>query len=212
MPDKDMMVKANTGGWLLIRLDTGTEVSLPEFCHVKFHKSAAGRDSVTIQEGPHAKKAASVKSGFLTDRKHAAKALVTFYLRSNVLTWQGGPATQTVGAGITGGIASFTDPRNKVPAGLWDIEMPDFPHDLGRGYIALSGHALSWFRIAAPNSKDRYIHPGTISAGCTTVGISGDKTSAQGQSALKDYEKLYAYLIARRKSAGVVGQIQVQDM
>ena len=120
MPDKDMMVKSNASGWLLVRLDTGTEISLPEFCYVKFHKSANGRDSVTIQEGPHARKAASVKSGFLTDRKHDSMAVVTFYLRSNVLTWQGGPATRTVGTSVTGGIASFTDPENKVPGGLWE--------------------------------------------------------------------------------------------
>jgi hypothetical protein len=108
-------------------------------------------------------------------------------------------------------LASFTDPSNKVPAGQWDIEIPDFPHELGRGYTGFAPHAMSWFRIAAPISKDRYIHPGTISAGCATVGIKGDRTSAQGQAALRAYEKLYAYLIRRRKSAGIVGQIQVQD-
>ncbi len=212
MPDKEMMVKSLASGWLLLRLDTGPEVSIPEYCHVKFHKSFGGRDVITIQEGPHANKGASVKTGFLAERRHDARAVVTFYLRSNVLAWQGGPAVKPVnGGGVSGGLATFTNPSNKVPAGQWDIEMPDFPHDLGRGYQSFAGHAMTWFRIAAPDSRDRYIHPGTISAGCATVGIRSDKSSAQGQAALRDYEKLYAYLIARRKSPGVVGQISVQD-
>lgn len=210
MADRDMMIKPVTGGWLLVRLDGGLEESLPEYCHVKLHKSTNGRDSITIQEGPHALKSATVQSGFLIERRHDPQAIVTFYLGSNVLSWPGGPATKPPnGGGVTGGLASFTDVNNKVPEGLWDVEIPDFPHKLGRGYTGFTGHALSWFRIAAQNSRDRYIHPGTISEGCATVGIKGDKSSSSGQAALRDYEKIYAYLIARRKSAGVVGQIQV---
>ena len=103
MPDKEMMVKSITGGWLLVRLDAGSEVSLPEFCHVRLHTSANGRDIITIQEGPHKNKAASVKTGFLDDRRHDTKAVVTFFLRSHVLTWQGGPAVKTLSTGAVSG-------------------------------------------------------------------------------------------------------------
>lgn len=211
MADREMMIKPTTSGWLLVLLDSGARISLPEYCQVSFHGSANGRDSITIQEGPHARQKASVKSGFLDAKRHDTAALVMFYLRSNVLTWQNGPGVASTSGGVSGGLASFTDPSNKVPAGQWNIEIPDFPHDLGRGYTGLSGHAMTWFRIAAPNSKDRYIHPGTVSLGCATVGVKGDKNSNQGKEALRDYEKLYAYLINRRKSRGIVGQIQVYD-
>ena len=74
-------------------------------------------------------------SGFLTDRRHESKAVIAFFRGSNVLTWQGGPAVKAEsGGGVSGGIASFTDPTNKVPAGLWDIEVPDHPHEYGLPY------------------------------------------------------------------------------
>ena len=64
MADKEMMVKSISGGWVLVRLDTGSEVSLPEYCHVRLHKSANGHDIITIQEGPHAKKGAASRRVF----------------------------------------------------------------------------------------------------------------------------------------------------
>ena len=211
MADKEMMIKPVSGGWLLVRLDTGKEASLPEYCHVKLKETVSGRDVITIQEGPYAQQRASVKHGFLVERRQDGKAIVLFYVASNVLSWQGGPAAKFTDDGVSGGTPVFTSASNPVPFGNWNVEIPDFPHGLGRGYTGYAGHAMTWFRVATPDSKDRYIHCGTISEGCVTVGIKGDKTSANGQAALRNYERLYAYLIARRDASGIVGQIQVYD-
>ena len=209
MPNQEMMVSTNNGDWLLVVLDSGEKVSIPEYCHVTLHKTAAGRDQFTIQEGPHAKKNASNQAGRLVPKRHAAAAQVVFYIGSEVMTWSGGPAVKGHGMGVTGGQPVFTLPTDPIPGGTWDIEVPDHPHELGKGYLNLTGHSLSWFRINSPGSRNRYIHAGTISGGCATVGIRGDKNSSAGQSALKGYEKVYAYLINRRKSPGVVGTLQV---
>ena len=205
-----MMLKSVTGGWVNCKLANGTVIPIFEFCHVKCHKTATGRDHFTFQEGPYAKKEASIPAGYLIDKKHDAAALVSFYMGSKVFSWKGGPAVKTINNGsVTGGLPVFTRDTDKVPVGIWDIETPDFPHDLGKGYKEFASHALSWFRIASPGSPNRFIHVGTISEGCATVGIAADRASAAGKEALRNYEKVYAYLINRRKSPGIVGQLQV---
>jgi hypothetical protein len=211
MADKSMMVKPIEGGWLLVRLESGEKVSLPEYCHVLQKGTAGGRDSIVPQEGKYKGQAASVTSGYLTDLKHGPKAQVTFYLKGNVLIWPGGPALKIENGVATGGLKAFTSSSNKIPTGTWDIEIPDFPHSLGSGYTSYASHAKTWFRIASSGSNDRFIHPGTVSLGCATIGVEGDKTSDAGKAALKAYEQLYAYLISRRKSPGIVGTLTVAD-
>ena len=213
MAERDMMVKVMPSGWLLIQMDGGAKQSLPEYCHVKVRSPAgAARDEFTIQEGPLKGKAASVTSGYLVALKQEASAAVRFFVGSGRITWDGGPEVSiTPEGGVSGGVACFTDPYNKVPPGVWDLEMPDAPHAGGQHYTQHAAHATSWFRIASPDANDRYLHPGTVSVGCATVGVESDKTPSAAQSALKAYEKIYAYLINRRKKPGVVGQMNVLD-
>jgi hypothetical protein len=212
MADRDMMVKMMPNGWLLVQMDSGAKQSLPEYCHVKLRSTANGRDSITIQEGPLKGKTATVTSGYLVALKQETSAAVRFFVGSGRITWDGGPEVSiTPEGGVTGGVLCFTDKHNKVPPGTWDLEMPDAPHAGGQHYTQHAPHATCWFRIASPDANDRYLHPGTVSVGCATCGIESDRTSPEGQKALKAYEMLYAYLINRRKKPGIVGQMSVHD-
>lgn len=56
----------------------------------------------------------------------------------------------------------------KIATWVYIIELPDRPHcDLGIGYCDKSKCACAWFRIRG--QWDRYLHTGSISAGCPTV-------------------------------------------
>lgn len=213
MAERDLMVKVMPSGWLLVQMDGGAKQSLPEYCHVKVQSPAgAARDEFTIQEGPLTGKKASVTSGYLVPLKHETGGTVRYFVGSGRFTWDGGPDVSiTSEGGVSGGLAIFSSTVNRVPAGVWDLEMPDAPHQGGQHYTHLTARATSWFRIATLDASDRYLHPGTVSAGCATVGVQSDRNSATGQEALKAYEKIYAYLINRRKKAGIVGQMYVLD-
>ena len=213
MAERDMMVKEMPSGWLLVQMDGGAKQSLPEYCHVKVRSPAgAARDEITIQEGPLKGKNASVTSGYLVALKHETGGTVQYFVGSGRLTWEGGPEVRiTSEGGVAGGLAIFTSNVSGVPPGVWDLEMPDAPHKGGQHYTHLTRRATSWFRIATPNVHDRYLHPGTVSVGCATVGVRSDRNSATAQDALKAYERVYAYLINRRAKAGIVGQMNVLD-
>ena len=51
--------------------------------------------------------------------------------------------------------------------GLYDIEIPDYPHALGARYEKEAPRAKTWFRIG--HGGDRYLHAGGRSLGCITV-------------------------------------------
>ncbi len=50
--------------------------------------------------------------------------------------------------------------------GLYDIEIPDYPHEGGLHYKG-SKYARAWFRIG--HGGDKYLHTGAHSLGCMTV-------------------------------------------
>lgn len=82
---------------------------------------------------------------------------------------------------------------NPVPLGNHDVEIADYPHDLGAPY---GPHGKVWFRIG--HSGDRYVHPGRISAGCLTCAPS-------------QWEQIYPVLNCARASDGVsIGKMLVQ--
>ncbi len=84
-----------------------------------------------------------------------------------------------------------------IAPGLYDLEIPDAPHRGGVFYPA-APHARVWFRIG--HKGDRYLHPGTRSAGCVTV-----LETAR-------WEELYALLIGARKGDGIsVGTLHVVE-
>lgn len=86
---------------------------------------------------------------------------------------------------------------NPPPAGIYDLEIPDEVHSIASGYYSYSKYATSWFRIG--HSGDRYLHPGSVTAGCITV------------TALEKWTIIYNYLIGRRKDDVSVGTIHIFD-
>lgn len=66
-----------------------------------------------------------------------------------------------------GPISTTTQASNPVPVGVHELEIPDEVHPGGEPYLSKSIYAGTWFRIG--HSGDRYLHPGSVSAGCVTV-------------------------------------------
>jgi hypothetical protein len=85
-------------------------------------------------------------------------------------------------------VSVITDENNPQPYGVYDLEIPDEVHALGGAYESISPFAKTWFRVG--HSGDRYLHTGSISAGCTTV------------TEVTAWTAIYNYLIARRKGDG----------
>ena len=106
-----------------------------------------------------------------------------------------------------GTFSATTDPHNPLPNGQHAIQIPDFPHDLGRGYVGPGAtKAMTWFHlgegVAVPGNegRDRYLHPGRISAGCLTV------------TEVRNWDALYNSLILARAGDGRnVGYVAVSS-
>lgn len=116
---------------------------------------------------------------------HRAPASVRFSLSTGKLTF----GTQTINA--------ITDPSNPVPVGTWTLQIPDEKYTLfGNGYLNRSQYATTWFRIG--DGRDRYLHPGSVSAGCITV------------TDVEKWNLVWQYLILARKGDGMnVGNVTV---
>ena len=113
-----------------------------------------------------------------------------------------------------------SNPLNKVPLGIWKIEIPYEIHPIGDGYYKYSKYATTWFHIVTSISdtyQDRFLHPGTISHGCVTVGINRFKNTSFNWSdaavirSLNNWDKLYDLLIVSRLDAYTVGSIEVVE-
>lgn len=94
------------------------------------------------------------------------------------------------------------DAANPIANDTHPIQLPDFPHDLGRAYLVSASKALTWFYLgignAVPGNNDRYLHPGRISADCVTVEDIGK------------WDELYNVLILSRDGSRNVGSVNVQ--
>jgi hypothetical protein len=98
--------------------------------------------------------------------------------------------------------AITADGAAAVPLGTHPVQIPDFPHELGSGYVGQSQYAKNWFYLgrgfAIPGNNDRYLHTGRVSLGCVTVDPN-------------NWTRLYQYLILCRSSdAKSVGSIVVR--
>lgn len=191
MPDTRYTV-GGMDGWLNVKREpSGAIIAVPEFLRVEFERSSGGRDYFTVLEGVERGKKFSVKAGNLKagNPGYRAGAALQFNLGREQLTYPGGQ------------IKAITHSRNPIPAGAHPIQIPDFPHELGMGYISESTYAKSWFYLgqghAVPGNNDRYLHPGSVSAGCITVDPS-------------EWTRLYQYLSLCRSGDGkTVGSVTV---
>ncbi len=177
-------VVGGRSGWLRIKLEpSGIEVSLPEYLKIDITKSKEGREYFTILEGVHKGKKASVK---LSGDGSSNLGIMAMYRGAAKLVFDIAKGEVSYGGGVA---KAITDPDAPTPKGTHHIQIPDYPHRIGRTYISTTPYTLSWFYLGVGNavsgSSDRYLHTGLGSLGCVTVNPD-------------EWTKLYNHLILSR--------------
>lgn len=230
--DNRYISNADGHGWLTVKHDSNsrgdqagsTYPPLPQYLKVQVYQVKGGREFFEILEGKLKGKTASVK----------LKKDGSSYLNKNTPSFNSGARLKfnrkTKKLYYSGNIEidAFTqeydqlpsNPLNKVPLGIWKIEIPYEIHPIGDGYYKYSKYATTWFHIVTSISdtyQDRFLHPGTISHGCVTVGINRFKNTSFNWSdaavirSLNNWDKLYDLLIVSRLDAYTVGSIEVVE-
>ncbi len=180
-------------GWLKVILDDKqTEVSLPAYLKVRVSNSNNKREYFTILEGPYRGKTSSVKlredgfSRFMVEAQHEPMIRAKYSISQKTFILKN-RKYKTV------------DYRGSLwRKGVYDIEIPDYPHKGGRNYLDKSPRALTWFRIG--HSGDRYLHTGLFSLGCMTIVEP------------KRWMEIYNVLIRARKGDFLsVGTVEIID-
>jgi hypothetical protein len=191
-------VIGDSQGWLRVKLEPSKrEVALIEYLQVEFDNRVNGRDQFKILEGVYQGQLASV----------AQKSASQSHLGTPLPAYGSG-ATLEVSISkkeltYAGIVVSITVEPSALPTvGTHNIQIPDFPHSIGSGYLGDSSYALNWFFLGVGNASagnDRYLHTGLASAGCVTVDP-------------KKWTALYQYLIKRRNPGGKnVGTITIKS-
>ena len=190
------MVNPKGYGWLKVLLEPSKEaIMLPYTLKVQWDIAKKdGRDYFTILEGIYKGKRESVRrrddgSSYLKiGPKYRPQIKLVYYKNRQVLK---------------------VDSKNKeykaimpnpLQNGTYIIELPDRPHcDLGRKYCDKSKRACTWFRIRGQG--DRYLHTGSISAGCLTM------------TDVEKWDSLYDAIIWCRKSGdyNAHGILEIKD-
>ena len=184
--------KGRGKGWLKVILEDDKSVkSLPAYLKLKIERADVKREYFTILEGVYRGRPASVElsdDNFLrlvTGIKHKPPVRITYSTSKKILTLKGKR------------YKTDDDPKNPWKKGLYDIEIPDYPHRGGLNYPE-AGRGTVWFRIS--HSGERYLHPGIVSAGCISV------------TETKRWMEIYDTLIKARKGDFMsVGIFEVID-
>lgn len=177
-------------GWLRVKFDDGDIYPLPQWLMVEIIKIEKKREFFRILEGKFSGRKASVglkedgRSYLLRKGEHRKLARLIFDQKANKLT--------IAGLGTYKAIVEV----NPIPAGKYDLEIPDDPHLLGRYYLQYSKYAKTWFRIG--HNGERYLHVGRRSEGCVTL---TDK---------EKWTEIYNFLICSRKDFKSVGEIIIR--
>ncbi len=188
VPDEDEMQ-----GWLAVRLedDKSTE-SLPAYLKVKVERADANREYFTILEDPYRGRLASIKlrdngsSWLITGVRHEPMVRAKYSISQKVFILKGRK------------YKTIDYPEAPWKKGLYDIEIPDYPHEGGRNYLKKSKRAMTWFRIG--HNGERYLHTGGRSLGCMTM------------IEITRWMEIYNALIKARKSDFMsVGELEVID-
>jgi hypothetical protein len=233
--DTRYVSKAGRDGWLTVRLESGGEISLPQFLKVGVYDEKGGREYFEILEGAYKGRKASVKrktaseSYLITGITQLPGGSVRFD-RAKQALWYGGKGPYSAFSGaFTYQGASFT----QVPPGSYPLQVPDAPHSATRpAYYSYADYHKTWFRLGLSLTGSRFLHVGEISEGCVTVrafvfdpakpAVPGFEdlpklpAGAIGRPypaatiPLGDWDDLYSYLIIRRANDQSVGTLVVQ--
>lgn len=198
-------VLPTSSGWLSVRLEpSGQVISVPEYLAVEHESTrqdgANKRDFFTVMEGVNRNKKASVR---WENAKSNLSAVAFSYRGSANLVLD----KRTRKLSYPGGTAQVSDLGESLGAqpianGIYPVQIPDFPHPGGRGYVSQSPYATCWYYLgtgaAIQYNNDRYLHTGRFSAGCITTSAS-------------DWTALYKAIIVCRRGNNVdVGTVIVR--
>ncbi len=153
------------GGWTNVKLENkNIEVALPAYLKIKLEGQDPKRQYFTIPEGPWWGEKASVKIeaggvSHLEAANHQTGPVHLIYYRSKDLLRFKNKTYKT---------RDYRNDPNPWIRRLYDIKIPDFPHEKGRPYLNKAKLAMVWFKTTH-KSDDRYIHAGTFSLGCVTL-------------------------------------------
>jgi hypothetical protein len=181
-------------GWLRIKWEDGTTYPdvLPFQLKVDVTKIEAGREHFTVKEGLLKGKKGSVKlksadgASYLSRTgEHRGPASLELDLAAKTITIQD-----------VGTFSAEVDASNPIPKGTYDLELPFEIHHLADPYLKDSPFATTWFRIG--HAGDRFLHPGSVSAGCATVLDHAEWT------------RIYNHLVRSRKDDQSVGTLVVK--
>jgi hypothetical protein len=181
-------------GWLKIKWEDGTTYPdvLPFQLKVDVTKIEDGREHFTVREGLLKGKKGSVKlkssdgASYLSKTgEHKGPAGLELDL-----------AAATITIKDVGTFSAELDSSNPIPKGTYDLEVPFEIHHLADRYLKDSPFATTWFRIG--HSGDRFLHPGSVSAGCATVLDHAEWT------------KIYNHLVRSRKDDQSIGTMVVK--
>lgn len=193
-------IPSTSDGWLLVMM-SGRKTSFPSGLATSITSQSSGREYGVVSEGVYIGAEFDVKAGNLVGNFERISNLEVQFVRAGKpvvvdgikyehqlnLSYSKDGSSKTLGP-----FPAKTDPDNPVPTGLHDVEIADYPHDLGSGYGA---YGTVWFRIG--HTGDRYIHPGRISAGCITC-------------APNNWESIYKVLnVARTGDGKSIGKVHV---
>jgi hypothetical protein len=167
--DQIRFVRAAESGWLLA-LSNCEEIMLPSGLLVSLNKTFADRDYGVIVEGALEGEMFSVPTGSLSPSYPRVGSLIIKLEKCS-----GSPvqiAAINYGFQISfdfvegeqpmsiGPFPATIDADNPLPAGTYDVEIADLPHQRGNGY---GSFGTVWFRIG--HSGNRYLHPGKSTGG-----------------------------------------------
>jgi hypothetical protein len=167
------LLETASDNWLQVRKTSNSAViSIPKYCRVtntSFSGSGANkRENFTILDWPYVNEACSVVA--LPDSRsrfgnidYNVGAIITFDNRTKNLTIN--PGGIVVKAGF--------DSSHPMPNGEYLLSLPDAPHRFGQPYLDRTSFALTWFFINDSDALNRYLHAGSVSEGCLTVGVNG---------------------------------------
>ncbi|MDO8592501.1 MAG: hypothetical protein Q7R92_01845 [bacterium] len=148
-------------GWLVgHRDDIKEDASLPTYLKVRLDRVESKREYLTVLEGPLQGVHLWVslnnqgKSYLLLDSSQTGPVFLTYSISKKTLRLKNKTYSTT------------DDPESPWKVGVYDIEIPDWPHPGGRNYPNVK-YAKVWFRIG--HSGARYLHTGRFSAGCITI-------------------------------------------
>ncbi len=148
-------------GWLQVRIEnTKTTESLPAYLKVKVEYVKNKREYFTILEGVYRNKLASIKlkedgvSHLISNIEHEPAVRASYSISKKVFTLNGKA------------YATINYENMPWEKGLYDIEIPDYPHGI-LGTYSEAQRPKIWFRIG--HAGERYLHAGSHSLGCMTI-------------------------------------------